>query len=176
MPNSPTMRAVFAAVTLLLFAQLLHSQQLWRSQLYPTTLQIPASTPFTQRMLQDWSYAGAFEVQPIPLRTEPVFDAVTYGADPTGARDATDAIQRAIDAVGATNGVVSLPAGAYSIQTERDTRLRLRYSNVVLRGAGVDRDLPGKYNHRYAQQNRHKYRFRYRRRLGGCCRHASQAQ
>jgi len=88
-------------------------------------------------MLQDWSYAGAFEGQPLPLKTGPVFDAVGYGADPTATRDSTLAIQRAIDAAGATGGVVYLQAGTYRIQAEADARLRLRYSNVVLRGAGV---------------------------------------
>ncbi len=34
-------------------------------------------------------------------------------------------------------GVVYLQAGTYRIQAEADARLRLRYSNVVLRGAGV---------------------------------------
>jgi hypothetical protein len=88
-------------------------------------------------MLQDWSYAGAYEGRPIPRKTEPVFDAVGYGADPSGARDSTTAIQRAIDAAGTTGGVVTLRAGTYRIQTGPDARLRLRYSNVVLRGAGV---------------------------------------
>ena len=116
---------------------LAHSQPRWRSQLYPINWEPPVSTPFTAPMLQDWSYAGAFEGRPLPLRTGPVFDAVAYGADPAGARDSTIAIQRAIDAAGATGGVVYLQAGTYRIQTETDTRLRLHYSNVVLRGAGA---------------------------------------
>lgn len=131
-------RGVLATAILWLSTGLLHSQP-WRSRLYPITWEPPISTPFTERMLQDWSYAGAFEGGPLPLRTGPVFDAVAYGADATGTRDSTNAIQRAIDAAGGSGGVVYLQPGTYRIQTEPDARLRLRYSNVVLRGAGVGR-------------------------------------
>src|SRR6476661_121027 len=139
MPKFPGRCGAIAMAVLFFSPSLLHSQPPWRSRLYPINWEPPSSTPFTERMLQDWSYAGAFEGQPLPLKTGPVFDAVSYGADPTGTRDSTIAIQQAIDAAGATGGVVYLQAGTYRIQTEPDARLRLRYSNVVLRGAGVGR-------------------------------------
>ena len=130
-------RGVLITALFLLCADLSHSQPPWRSRLYPIQWEPPTSTPFTEPMLQDWSYAGAFQGRPLPLRTGPVFDAVAYGADLTGTRDSTLAIQSAIDAAGATGGVVYLQAGTYRIQTEPDARLRLPYSNVVVRGAGV---------------------------------------
>src|SRR3954451_18134442 len=110
-----------AAATLFLFPYVLRAQspQLpWRSQLYPVYWEPPVFTPFTALMLQDWSYAGAFQGQPLPLRTGPVFDAVAYGADPTGAKDSTLPIQRAIDAAGVTGGIVFLREGTYRIRTE----------------------------------------------------------
>ena len=51
-----------------------------------------------------------------------------FSADPTGARDATAAIQAALDAVGAANGgVVYLPPGRYRI----DGSLKLPYSTTL---------------------------------------------
>ena len=63
MPNYLGRCGVLATAMLLFFPYLLHSQPPWRSQLYPINWEPPTSTPFTQRMLQDWSYAGAFEGQ-----------------------------------------------------------------------------------------------------------------
>jgi hypothetical protein len=137
MPNYLCRCGLIATAMFLSFPFLLHSQSSWRSQLYPINWEPPTSTPFTQPMLQDWSYAGAFEGRPLPLMAGPVFDAVSYGADPTGARDSTSAIQSAIDAAGTSGGVVYLQPGTYRIHSEKDTRLRLHYSNVVLRGAGA---------------------------------------
>jgi hypothetical protein len=139
MQNSSILQSVLAAALLLVLCQPVRSESRWRSQLYPTNWEPPASTRFTERMLQDWSYAGAFEGRPIPLKAGPVFDAVSYGADPSGSRDSTDAIQRAIDAAGATGGVVYLPGGTYCFQTADGVGLRLRHGNVVLRGAGVNK-------------------------------------
>lgn len=135
--KSPRRCGLIVTLVLFFFPYLLHSQPPWRSKLYPINWQPPVSTTFTEPMLQDWSYAGAFEGRPLPLMTEPVFDAVGYGADPAGTRDSTVAIQRAIDAAGVSGGVVYLQPGTYRIQTGTDTRLRLHYNNVVLRGAGV---------------------------------------
>jgi polygalacturonase len=90
-------------------------------------------------MLQDWSYAGAFEGRALPLMTGPIYDAVSYGADPAGTRDSTTAIQLAIDAAGATGAVVYLGKGTYRLHSDVASRVRLRYSNVVLGGAGVGR-------------------------------------
>jgi hypothetical protein len=128
-----------AAAVLFSSPYVVHSQSSWRSQLYPVDWEPPTSTSFTERMLQDWSYAGAFEGQALPLRTGPVYDAASYGADPTGTRDSTAAIQLAIDAAGADGGVVSLDSGTYRLHSEPESRVRLRYSNVVMRGAGVGR-------------------------------------
>ncbi|HWR50322.1 MAG TPA: glycosyl hydrolase family 28-related protein, partial [Bryobacteraceae bacterium] len=66
-----------------------------------------------------------------------MFEAVNYGADPTGFNDSTAAIQQAIDAAGVAGGVVYLREGTYRFETAGSVGLRLRYSNVVLRGAGV---------------------------------------
>ena len=43
-------------------------------------------------------------------------NAINYGADPTGAKDSTAAIQRAVDAVAARGGgSVELPRGIYRV-------------------------------------------------------------
>jgi hypothetical protein len=74
----------------------------------------------------------------------PIFDVTKapFHADPTGEADATDAIQAAIDAAGASlaGGVVFLPAGTYRLSVPVETRghaLLIDQPNVVLRGAGV---------------------------------------
>ncbi len=106
---------------------------LWRSTLYPVDW-TPAHTDASGAFLHDMSYAGyrASEA-PLPVVTGPVFDVTAYGADATGARDATASLQAAIDAAGAAGGgVVHLPAGTYRC----DDVLVVRHAGVVLRGDG----------------------------------------
>lgn len=65
-----------------------------------------------------------------------------YHADPTGKRDSTESIQRALDDLGrAGGGVVYLPEGEYRLQQPetRPEALRIRHSGLVLRGAGTNR-------------------------------------
>jgi hypothetical protein len=62
----------------------------------------------------------------------PVYNVVTYGADPTGSADSTTAIQTAIDAASAAGGgTVFFPQGTYSISSTLTT-----YSSIRLLGDG----------------------------------------
>ena len=109
----------------------------WRSDLYPLDW-TPESTDSAGRFLHDFSYAGyrygqdpASGAKSVPM----IFDAVTgYGADNTGATDATTAIQAAIDAAEVSGGIVYLPAGTYRC----DGVLNVNASGVILRGDGPD--------------------------------------
>ena len=66
-------------------------------------------------------------------------DATEYGADKTGERDSTQAIQDALDAcVKATGGIVFLPAGRYRV----DGRLVVK-GGVTLRGEWVNPEQGG---------------------------------
>ncbi|MBN2309649.1 MAG: hypothetical protein JXR94_11790 [Candidatus Hydrogenedentes bacterium] len=111
----------------------------WRSALYPEEW-TPAFTDGHGRFLHDFSYAGyANGEAPLPSDDKAcpekatVFDVVAgYGADNTGAADATSAIQSAINAASVSGGVVYLPAGLYRC----DGLLTIAASNVVLRGDG----------------------------------------
>lgn len=116
----------------------------WRSSLYPEDWSSPESRSFeTDKLIQDFSYAGyrRSEVE-LPRVTGPVFDVVAdFGADATGASDSTRAIQDAIDAASAAGGgVVFLPAGTYRVRPAENApaSLRVRASNVVIRGAGPE--------------------------------------
>jgi hypothetical protein len=118
----------------------------WRSVLYPAQPYDPALADLeTDKVLQDFSYAGYRRGEtPIPDLAGPVFDvtAAPFSADPTGATDATAAIQAAIHAAGAAGGgVVFLPAGTYrlSVPADRTEALLLDKPGVVLRGAGRGR-------------------------------------
>lgn len=51
------------------------------------------------------------------VKTPGWINVVGYGADPTGTRDSTAAIQDAIDALPATGGVVYLPGGVYRVSS-----------------------------------------------------------
>lgn len=116
--------------------------QVWRSALYPQGWQ-PGDGDEHGRFLHDFSYAGYHRgTCPIPDHPPgPVVDATRapYHADPTGVRDTTASLQRALDSVGRTGGgVVYLPAGTYRVRPEpyRPCALHIAHSNVVLRGAG----------------------------------------
>ena len=111
------------------------TDQPWRSRLYPEDW-TPAYTDAEGGFLHDFSYAVYHNgVAEPPRATGPVFDAVAdFGADATGAADATSAIQWAIDAAAnAGGGVVHLPAGLYRC----DGMLTISASGIVLRGDGA---------------------------------------
>lgn len=114
----------------------------WRSSLYPEDW-IPGYKDAGGRFLHDFSYAGYHKGEaPVPINPPGLMVDVSqwpYGADKTGAIDATDAIQAAIDTVGiAGGGIVYLPAGTYRLKPPAGSNcaLRIRYSGVVLRGDG----------------------------------------
>ena len=106
----------------------------WRSALYPKDW-TPSFTDAAGRFLHDFSYAGYHLAADEPGANLPgsSFDVVAqFGADASGANDATAAIQAAIDAASAQGGIVSFPAGFYRV----DGKLTLTSSNVVLHGMG----------------------------------------
>src|SRR5690606_21965304 len=113
-----------------------------RSELYPEDWQ-PGVPDDAGRLLPDVSYAGYRYGQEPPANVPgPVVDVTDppYGADPSGEEDATAAIQRALDDVGAAGGgTVHLPAGTYRVEPPDDSRavLHIGYDGVLLRGAGA---------------------------------------
>lgn len=113
----------------------------WRSALYPVDW-TPCYAGPQGMFIQDFSFAGYHAgMKPLPGPVEPVVDVTQppYNADNTGQVDATEAIQAAIDAVGASGGgTVYLPAGTYllSVTPERRAALIIRHSGVQLRGDG----------------------------------------
>ncbi len=118
----------------------------WRSELVPEDWRPPTSEMRfeTDKIIQDFTYAGYHRGErPIPEIDGPKFVVTDadFGADSNGSSDATEAIQRAIDAAEqAGGGVVFMPAGKYLLSVPEDRRaaLVIRASNVVLRGAGRD--------------------------------------
>lgn len=116
-----------------------------RSALYPENW-YPGYQDDEGRFLHDFSYAGYQKGEkPIPTDVPGQIIDVTkapYSADNTGEKDATKAIQQAIDKVGEEGGgVVYLPSGTYKVKPQENKNYALRISNngVVLRGAGKDR-------------------------------------
>jgi|GEM_PF-6384159 len=77
-----------------------------------------------------------------------VYDAVSYGADPTGQADSTSAIQSAIDAAGnAGGGVVYLKEGTYKLTGGENlgygygaVNCLVLWNGVILQGAGRGSD------------------------------------
>ena len=129
-------------------AALVSEAHAWRSDLYDTDWTPPetrSSAPSFEndKLIQDFSYAGyrRSEVE-LPNVTGPIFNVVEdYGADPSGDTDTTTQIQDAIDAAAeAGGGVVYLPAGTYRVRPRGSAAasLRIRSSNIVLRGAGPE--------------------------------------
>lgn len=127
------------------------SGQTWRSSLYPKGW-YPGYHDIQGRFLHDFSYAGYHAGErEIPISTSNIIDVTTapFNADSSGANDATSAIQNALDSAGkAGGGVVYLPQGIYKISTGDSYALWIRYSNVVLRGAGKDKTFI--YNESYS--------------------------
>jgi hypothetical protein len=114
----------------------------WRSRLYPADW-TPGQADAEGRFLHDFSYAG-YRRGEVAVPDAVPGPRVVVRADRTGRRDATGAIQAALDRVGeAGGGTVLLPAGTYRVAPPDGQRqrvsLRMRHSNVVLRGEGAGR-------------------------------------
>lgn len=137
---------IFSSLLLLLAlgATAAAGAETWRSSLYPADWKPGYADP-EGRFLHDFSYAGYHAGErPLPRRTHHVIDvtAPPYGADGSGVRDATAAIQSALDAAAeAGGGVVFMPAGTYRVAPAGNATFALQLSgdNVVLRGAGADK-------------------------------------
>jgi hypothetical protein len=115
----------------------------WRSALYPPDWN-PTDKKFeTDKLIQDFSYAGYRRGEvALPQIRGPIFDAVRdFGADASGQTDSTAAIQKAINAAGVHGGVVYLAAGTFKVAPQENDSyaLRIAADNVVLRGAGKNR-------------------------------------
>jgi hypothetical protein len=140
------MRPVFPLLLLALTAPLLPAQEAWRSALYPENW-TPAFTDEAGRFLHDFSYAGYRRGEAeLPRIEGPVFDVTKapFNADPTGAQNATAALQGALDAAKkAGGGVVYLPPGTYRVAPPEGQKvaLRLEGDGVLLRGAGKDKSF-----------------------------------
>lgn len=123
------------------FSQIIQSQT-WRSELYPENW-----TPeFNKdgKFLHDFSYAGYMRgEEPIPESVGSEFIDVTkapYNVDNTGADDVTNTLQKALDDIGKKGGgTVYLPEGTYKVrpQGNNNAALYVRYSNIILKGAGI---------------------------------------
>ncbi|MGE9293764.1 MAG: glycosyl hydrolase family 28-related protein, partial [Puniceicoccales bacterium] len=118
----------------------------WRSELYGEDWTPPAEKTYAaDKMIQDFSYAGyARGEKPVPSwENAPVLNVVDFGADPTGEKDSTTAIQQALHKAANYEEpvVVYLPEGTYLVsRPEGTTRcLLIHSSNTVLRGAGPDK-------------------------------------
>lgn len=118
--------------------------QIWRSSLYPENW-MPGMKDSQGRFLHDFSYAGYRSGDvPLPEITANILDVTKapYFADKTGGIDARAAIQLALDDAGkAGGGLVYLPEGTFKIDVSvaANNAIKINYSNVVLRGAGVDK-------------------------------------
>ena len=116
----------------------------WHSKLYPENWK-PGYEDEQGHYFHDFSYAGYHQgTQPIPHKTDNVLDVTQppFGADKTGATDATVAIQAALDKAATDGGgVVFLPAGTYRVAPQGANKfsLQLTGEHVVLRGEGTDK-------------------------------------
>ncbi|MCI9617831.1 MAG: cellulase family glycosylhydrolase, partial [Eubacterium sp.] len=114
----------------------------WRSSLYPENW-TPGYTNNSGQFLQDFSYAGYEKGEKeIPTKMDGLYaNVLNYGADNTGAKDSTTAIQNAINAVeSAGGGTVYLPAGTYKVKPASNSNasaLRIKGSNILFKGDGV---------------------------------------
>ncbi len=116
----------------------------WRSSLFPENWQ-PQFKDSAGRFLHDFSYAGYHRGEiPLPTPTGPQIDVTQapFSADVTGVKDATAAIQAALDqAAKSGGGIVYMPSGTYRIAPPAGEKVALKVSgdHTVLRGAGVER-------------------------------------
>ena len=106
----------------------------WCSSLYQPNWTADAPADAQGRFLHDFSYAGYRKgEQPPAAPPGQTYDVVAAGADASGGRDSTGAIQSAINAASAAGGgIVFFPAGNYRV----DDRITVNASGVVLRGTG----------------------------------------
>ena len=102
---------------------------------------LDAQSNHTEPTLPDFSYAGYHRSEVnLPSVSGPVFNVTDYGAIPDDYRSDRDAIQAAILAAEAANGgVVFFPPGRFHLNTisEPGSPIRIRKSNIVLRGSGA---------------------------------------
>lgn len=132
----------YSLVFFVIMSLLTYGASPWRSALYPEDWQ-PGYADSEGRFLHDFSYAGYHGgLIPIPHISKNIVDVTNspYKADNSGRKDATDAIQRAIDDVSRKGGgVVFLPQGEYIISVKEGQRhgLAIKNNNVVVRGAGA---------------------------------------
>ena len=131
---------------LLCFAFKVNCQKTWRSSLYPSNWKSSDNKKFySDKLLQDWSYAGYRRGEnPIPNINKNILDVTKapYHVDKSGKKDATAAIQKAINDAGSRGGgVVYLPAGTYrvSLQKNKNYALAINHSKVVFRGEGKNK-------------------------------------
>lgn len=116
----------------------------WRSTLYPEKW-APGYADADGRYLHDFSYAGYHRGElALPEVKGPVIDVTQapFLADASGVKDATAAIQAALDAAMlAGGGVVYLPEGTYRVAPPAGAMaaLRVEGDHIVLRGAGTGR-------------------------------------
>jgi hypothetical protein len=107
----------------------------WRSALYPKTW-TPAHQDAAGRFLHDFSWAGYHNggvKLGLSVKAKTIDVVKDHGADPTGNKDATGALNEAIAAaVKAGGGVVYLPKGTYRC----DGQVMINTSGIVLRGDG----------------------------------------
>ena len=129
----------------------------WRSSLYPSNW-TPGYMNSSGQFLQDFSYAGYEKGEKeVPTQMSGMYvNVVNYGADSTGAKDSTSAIQNAINAVEASGGgTVYLPEGTYKVKptTSNSAALRIKGSNILFKGAGKGKTFIRCYaeNMRYSQ-------------------------
>ena len=96
-------------------------------------------------ILPDFSYAGYHRfTKPVPNVAHPVFDVTDYGAVPNDNISDQTAIQTAIEAAQQNGkGIVFFPPGEFLVATDADTNatgnnssIRIRSSNIVLKGSG----------------------------------------
>lgn len=136
------------------------STEPWRSELYPADWTPPTvhSADFrTDKLLQDFSFAGYRNGEhPIPDVAGPIFKVTDpqFNADPTGQRDSTAAIQKAIDqaAEHPDGGVVFIPAGIYQLSVQGRSALTIQTGRIVLRGEGPDKTFL--FNHTNEMRSR----------------------
>ncbi|MGE9295335.1 MAG: glycosyl hydrolase family 28-related protein [Puniceicoccales bacterium] len=100
---------------------------------------------YNNQIMQDFSYAGyrnGEQELPEEPYAGPLVDVIEdHNAVNDGFTDCTAAIQSAIDSLGSGGGVVYLPEGTYLVspQTNANYCLRIKKSNIILRGAGPDK-------------------------------------
>lgn len=112
----------------------------WESELFtqdwdPSSL----GTFYSDKLLQDFSYAGYQLGEDPPQIEDPVFNVLDYGAV-SGSGDDLEAIQATIDAAKAVGGgVIYLPEGLYEVELAIGRSIRIDTSNIVLRGDGPNK-------------------------------------